>query len=143
MEGGYTDLFSTEKGSNVVEIKMPSGFQILDNKAKDVKVQFIQPEFRGKNGLVMFYAPWCPHCQNMASTWLELANVTKGLYPVGAVNCDDSGSGNNLLSDYFKVAGYPTIKIWNGSEFTDYSGGRELKDFLQFLCTSNGLCDLV
>lgn len=131
---------------NVVNaLTLTKSFQIMrvpKSSAEEVKVQFIEPAFRGKSGLVVFHQPWCPHCQNLAPTVMKLANITKGLFPVGVIDCSDETNGNNLLADYFDVAGYPTIKFYDKGEFTDYSGGRNLTDFLKFLCKAKGICDL-
>ena len=37
---------------------------------------------------VKFYAPWCPHCKNLAPTWSEMASELRGQVNVGEVNCD-------------------------------------------------------
>lgn len=38
---------------------------------------------------VKFYAPWCPHCKNLAPTWSEMASELRGQVNVGEVNCED------------------------------------------------------
>ena len=136
----HADIFG---GSAVAELKFDRDFQILETGNEKYQVQFINPLFRGKNGLVVNYAPWCPHCRDMAPTMIKLANLTRGLYPVGAINCYDDTRGNNLLADYLNITGYPTIKYLDQGNFKDYTGGRELKDFLRFLCVENGLCELI
>lgn len=37
---------------------------------------------------IKFYAPWCPHCQSLAPTWVEMASQLRGQVNVGEVNCD-------------------------------------------------------
>ena len=132
------------KKTSVVDLDLINSFTVLDSntKGEPLKIQFSEPAFRGKNGLVLFYAPWCPHCRNFADDYKQLATLTKGLYPIGAINCQDTERGNNLLADYFNIAGYPSIKVWDTGTFKDYTGGKSIKDLLQFLCLSNNLCDI-
>lgn len=136
----HADLFTN---TDVVELKFNRDFQVLETQGEQYKLQFINPLFRGRNGLVLNYAPWCPHCRDITPTMIKLANLTRGLYPIGAINCYDETRGNNILADYLNIAGYPTIKYFEHGSFKDYSGGRELKDFLRFLCMQNGLCELI
>lgn len=136
----HKDLFG---GSSVTELKFDRDFQVLETQGDKYQLQFINPLFRGRNGLVINYAPWCPHCRDMAPTMIKLANLTRGLYPIGAINCYDETRGNNLLGDYLNITGYPTIKFYDEGSFTDYTGGRELKDLLRALCMRNGLCELL
>ena len=130
-------------GNDVIELNLKRDFDMLKTPKGQVQVQFSNPMFRGKSGMIVNYAPWCPHCHNIAPTIAELAKITRGMYPIGAINCYDEKNGNNLLADYLKISGYPTIKIWDQGNFKDYSGGRSLKDLLRHLCVENGLCDLV
>lgn len=129
---------------DVVPIKLARDFSLL--KMPDTTkplLQFEHPLFRGKDGLVVNYAPWCGHCQNFEPTLVKLAKVTKGLYPIGVINVEDTSAGNNILADYLKVTGYPTIKLWENGTFKDYSGGRSLEELLRHLCMRNGLCELM
>jgi hypothetical protein len=79
----------------------------------------------------------------MTETIGQLAQLTRGLYPIGTINCYDNARGNNILADYFNIKGYPKIWYLDQGEFKDYTGGRELTDLLRFLCLENGLCELV
>ena len=136
--------------SDDLEINMTKDFEILKVPSEGkVKLNFIKPEFRGKNGLVIFYNPKCRHCQDMQGDVAKVANMTKGLFPVGTINVENTMYGNNLLADYFEVTAYPTIKFYDMGEFIDYSAaegkpkGRSVTDFMKFLCVKNGLCDLL
>ena len=136
-----TDLKFDEE---VIPIKLARDFSLLKMPDSEKPLlQFEHPMFRDKNGLVINYAPWCLHCQEFAPTVNKLAKVTKGLYPIGVINVEDNSAGNNILADYLKVTGYPTIKLWENGTFKDYSGGRSLEALLRHLCMRNGLCELV
>jgi len=123
-------------------LSLVDDYTLIKGNDGSVKPQFINPAFSGKKGLVVFHQPWCPHCKNLAPTLIKVANMTKGLFPIGVINCSDTRGGNNLLADYFDIVGYPTIKYYDNGSFTDYTGGRQMVDFLQFLCKEANICDL-
>ncbi|KAI9208317.1 thioredoxin-like protein [Polychytrium aggregatum] len=72
---------------------------------------------------VMFHAPWCGHCKNLAPTWEVLARELKNKVNVGKVDCTvETG-----LQKKYKIAGFPTLKILQGSnEIGEYRGARTL-----------------
>ncbi|KAF5827182.1 hypothetical protein DUNSADRAFT_1185 [Dunaliella salina] len=75
--------------------------------------------------LVEFYAPWCGHCQQLASKYKQVAASLRGNVKVGAVNCDDFG---DLCSQY-GVKGFPTIKAFIPGQASpkEYKGDRSAK----------------
>ncbi|KAM0251135.1 hypothetical protein ACHAQJ_008305 [Trichoderma viride] len=77
---------------------------------------------------IKFYAPWCPHCQDMAPTWEQLAKTMKGKLNIGEVNCDKE---SRLCKDV-GARGYPTILFFKGGERSEYEGLRGLGDFIQY-----------
>ncbi|KAJ1733384.1 hypothetical protein LPJ61_001583 [Coemansia biformis] len=81
---------------------------------------------------IKFYAPWCPHCQELAPVWAELAAAAKGKVNIGSVNCDEEGK---LCADH-KVQGYPTLKLLWESESLVYKGSRDLDNMLDFVDSS-------
>lgn len=54
---------------------------------------------------IMFYAPWCSHCQSLHPTWSQLANELNGLVNVAAVDAID----NELSAHRFEIKGFPTL----------------------------------
>ncbi|XP_053301170.1 protein disulfide-isomerase A6 isoform X2 [Pleuronectes platessa] len=72
--------------------------------------------------LVEFYAPWCGHCQTLASDWKKVATALKGIVKIGAVDADQHKS----LGGQYGVKGFPTIKIFgaNKNKPDEYQGGR-------------------
>lgn len=77
---------------------------------------------------IKFYAPWCHHCQAMASSWEQLAKTMKGKLNIGEVNCD---AEPRLCKDV-RLKGYPTILFFKGGERVEYDGLRGLGDFVQY-----------
>lgn len=120
-------------------------FKEVDVPGNKVSLKFINKNFtKSKNGgLVVAYAPWCPHCHNLQPQITELAKVTKGLYPIGAIDSTNEKDGNDILVDFLNITGYPTIKLWNQGKFTDYTHGRSVKEMLQYLCLENQLCEFI
>lgn len=83
----------------------------------------------GKNGMVKFFQPWCGHCTSMKPAWDEVsANAHSSVF-VADVNCSDQAD----LCQENGVQGYPTIKVYNGGEVTDYSGGRDVDSLTSFV----------
>ena len=108
--------------------------RILRNS--DFDNQTLNRENSNRSGLVMFYAPWCPHCTNMIPTLNKLANEMshdknlskRGL--LGAVDCTEQSD----LARRMDVMGYPTIKIFrNGKYVGDYQGSRDARELKNFI----------
>ncbi|KAK0532125.1 hypothetical protein OC834_002721 [Tilletia horrida] len=72
---------------------------------------------------VKFYAPWCPHCRAMARAWELLAGELKGRVNVVEVNCEKYAD----VCRRYSVTQYPTLKMFNEGEVTEYLGGRNLE----------------
>ncbi|KAI2621253.1 thioredoxin-like protein [Hypoxylon sp. NC1633] len=85
---------------------------------------------------IKFYAPWCHHCQAMASNWQQLAKEMKGKLNVGEVNCD---AESRLCKDVH-LRGYPTVLFFRGGERVEYNGLRGLGDFIQYADKALDIC---
>ncbi|XP_038216409.1 protein disulfide-isomerase A5 [Zerene cesonia] len=87
-----------------------------------------------KHALVMFYAPWCGHCQSTKPEFVKAAEKFADdlMILFGAVDCTvETG-----LCSTMKIKGYPTLKYFNHYEkIEDYSGGRKMANFVQYIHT--------
>lgn len=85
---------------------------------------------QGIPALVMFYAAWCPHCQNAEPLWTEFANKENGAN-VCVVDC----VAHEDLAQSFEIRGFPTIKVFDASGKLkgDYSDQRDLKNLQAFV----------
>ena len=77
---------------------------------------------------VKFYAPWCPHCQALAPSWVQMSKELQGKLNVGEVNCEHEV---RLCKDV-RIKGYPTIHYFRGGERVEYDGLRGLGDLVSF-----------
>lgn len=82
--------------------------EVLDLTSTQVAKKYIGKEQRQRGRrvwLVMFFAPWCGHCQNTKPQFERFAKEAKGIVLAGAVNCDE----NQQLCQHYKIQGFPTI----------------------------------
>ncbi|KAL1490602.1 hypothetical protein ABEB36_013267 [Hypothenemus hampei] len=83
--------------------------------------------------LVMFYAPWCGHCNRMKPDYISAAQQleSEGFKKcLAMVDCTE----NPTLMEKYDIQGFPTIKLFkNGIFVTDYKGKRTVDDIKQFV----------
>ncbi|GET85967.1 protein disulfide isomerase [Leishmania tarentolae] len=87
-----------------------------------------------KNVFVMFYAPWCGHCNKMKSTWQDLSDK----YPItgDVIIARIDASEHRDIAKEFDVHGFPTLKFFaknNKSGKAQYEGPRELSAFMAYV----------
>ena len=103
---------------------------------KDIQLTPIHQEPVKRGGyLVMFFAPWCGYCKNLAPVWEELTQNFDGFngVQITKVNADEDGE----LAKLHDVRGFPTIKycplgVENPTGVV-YQGDRSIESIVQFL----------
>lgn len=79
---------------------------------------------------VMFYAPWCGHCNNTKPAFNEAAGKDPTTKYVLA-NCDSNISRDTMTK--YDVKGFPKLVLFQGGKVTkEYSGPRTSESFVQF-----------
>ena len=86
---------------------------VIELTSKDFKyingeLIIINPEFKNKDGLINFYAPWCSHCNTVVEMWSELAIQFKNKFIIASVNCENKK--NQIIKIRANVDCYPTFK---------------------------------
>lgn len=90
----------------------------------------------GRNSIIMFYAPWCGHCNKMKDSFDGLAEDYKYNFTmiVGKVDC--TVNHNRDLCAMYGVKSFPTLKYFSentGPRGGLYTGKREQWDMFAFL----------
>ena len=81
--------------------------------------------------LILFYAPWCGHCKAFHPEFEKVSKATKGLFKIGAVNCEDEKD----IAQKYKIDGYPTV-LFFGDDKTkteEYEGNRKADKVIEYL----------
>ena len=82
--------------------------------------------------MVMFQAPWCPHCKKLKPVWYDLALRTTQMGNVRFSMID--GTKNEVAG--VEVSGYPSIYFFKKGDKKNpvqYNGGRDADSFGKFL----------
>ena len=114
--------------------------KFLNNEGFEVQAETLENELSsGKKTLVMFYADWCGHCKKLKPIWDETSkevNEADGSsVKMIKVNCGEPNKNetHKEIMKKYEIAGYPTIKLIEGTTVTEYEGERSKKGMLSFL----------
>uniref|UniRef100_A0A3Q2GQW5 Protein disulfide isomerase family A, member 5 n=1 Tax=Cyprinodon variegatus TaxID=28743 RepID=A0A3Q2GQW5_CYPVA len=92
-----------------------------------------------KHALVMFYAPWCPHCKNAVPHFTTAAELFKEDRKIVYAAVDCTKGLNHDLCKQEGVEGYPTFNYYNYGKFVEkYNGDRGEAGFIGFMRNLRG-----
>lgn len=85
--------------------------------------------------IVLFYAPWCPHCKDVLPVWDQLKQRhTSDSLIVETVDCeaDKKAAADN------EIEGYPTIILFQGNrKLATYESGDRSVEAIEAFINSN------
>ena len=80
--------------------------------------------------IIKFYAPWCPHCQELAPEYASAAS-SEEMKQLGVTFAKVDVEFHSKLGDKYDVTGYPTLILFEkGKIKKNYDGGREKKTII-------------
>ena len=81
--------------------------------------------------LVLFYAPWCGHCQAFSPEYEKAAKALKGIFKIGALNADEE----KTLASKYGIKGFPTVKFFgiHKDKPVDYNSERKAEAVIDFM----------
>lgn len=87
---------------------------------------------------VVFYAPWCGHCQRLKPEYAKAADELDGVLDLYMVDCTNATSGGQAVCGDYGVQGFPTVKLLNGASRPEmeYTGAREAVAIRSFILTN-------
>ncbi|XP_068736840.1 thioredoxin domain-containing protein 5-like isoform X2 [Montipora capricornis] len=108
---------------------------LSDNVLSLTDVDFEDRVFGSSSHFVMFYGPWCEHCQNFMPTWSLLAEHYSKIpqsehVAIAKVDC----TKETPLCAKQNIRAYPTLKLYfDHGEIKRYNGKRRMNDLKAFV----------
>ncbi len=98
----------------------------------DVERAFARARAEGKPVLLYWGATWCPPCNQLKATLFNRQEFAALAANLVAVHVDGDRPGAQRLGQRFKVAGYPTVVMFNpaGQELTRLPGDADAPQIL-------------
>eukprot|EP00331_Platyophrya_macrostoma_P035665 CAMPEP_0176440546 /NCGR_PEP_ID=MMETSP0127-20121128/20634_1 /TAXON_ID=938130 /ORGANISM="Platyophrya macrostoma, Strain WH" /LENGTH=228 /DNA_ID=CAMNT_0017825089 /DNA_START=9 /DNA_END=695 /DNA_ORIENTATION=+ len=102
------------------------GFETEDKNVVHLDYKNITDTTYDTPFVVLFFAPWCPHCMAFRPTYNKFADAMaeQGDIQVGDVDC----TTQLYLQDLFGIMQYPTVFLFIEGMFYEYPGQRRVKD---------------
>ena len=86
-------------------------------------------QFQGSsNRLVLYYAPWCPHCTDLVPQWRQMGTSHQGVQ-IEMVDCE----ANKDVAKRENIEGFPTIRLYKNGNVKEYSGERSKQAIILWL----------
>lgn len=114
----WYDLFGTVEAGDLTSAVAVATDENFDEVLADSK---------DRTWILQFYAPWCKHCQQYASMYLEAAERVPGLRFAKI-----DATAHTLTAEAYDVTGYPTLKMIRDGYVRNYRGGRNVDSFAHF-----------
>ena len=81
--------------------------------------------------MVLYYAPWCPHCKDIMPDWAKLEKQCKKNnmnVDIKKINTDEEPE----IAEEKEVNAFPDIRFEKGEDSVQYEGERNVEGFMSF-----------
>ncbi|VDM23185.1 unnamed protein product [Hydatigera taeniaeformis] len=94
-----------------------------------------QSRYSKTTHVILFYAAWCGHCEDLMSTFNEAAKVLSAKYSDIAFGKIDASKYKQELVHH-DIKGYPTLMTLVDGNYKKFSGKRTLENISDFVGNS-------